>query len=86
MNFATKFASSFQSSNFDCKQMFIVGVEITVYIRSYAYITAVKYWPSGLPRRNKFINEILKIKILNKFINEIFTFFYNRSSNFEMNL
>jgi hypothetical protein len=66
--------------------MFIVGVEITVYIRPYAYITAVKYWPSGLPRRNKFINEILKIKILNKFINEIFTFFYNRSSNFEMNL
>jgi hypothetical protein len=23
-------ASSFQSSNFDCKQMFIVGVQITV--------------------------------------------------------
>jgi hypothetical protein len=29
-NFATKFASSFQSSNFDCKHLFIVGVEITV--------------------------------------------------------
>ena len=29
-DFATKFAISFQSSNFDCKQMFIVGVEITV--------------------------------------------------------
>jgi hypothetical protein len=30
VNFATKFASSFQSSNFDCKQMFKVGVEITL--------------------------------------------------------
>jgi hypothetical protein len=53
VNFATKFASSFQSSNIDCKQIFIVGVEITVYIRPYAYITAVKYWPTVVSQDEK---------------------------------
>jgi hypothetical protein len=46
-------------------------------IRPCARITAVKYWSSGLPDENVF---------LNKLINEIFTFVYNRSSNFKMNL
>ena len=53
VNFATKFASTFQCLNY-CKQMFIVQVEINNAMESSSF--------SGLPRRFVFIELVIIIE------------------------